>query len=268
MADTARATAPLAGLQVLVTRPAHQSDHLAALIEHEGGRVIRFPVVEILDPEDTAALAQTIDRLDEFAIAIFISANAVHKALNLIGARRGGLPPGLTVACVGRGSAKALRHFGVDDPIVPQGRFDSEALLALPQLQELHGKKIIIFRGDGGRELLGTGLSERGAKIEYAECYRRVRPHADTAPLLRQWARGAVHVSCVTSVEALRNLYDMVGKRGQQWLVKTPIVVVSERIAQACRELGFKTVPIVAFEASDKGIVAAIKTWRKAQNSL
>lgn len=268
MADTAITHPPLTGLQVLVTRPAHQSEHLAGLIEREGGSAIRFPAIKILDPEDTAALARIIDRLDEFAIAIFVSVNAANKALTLIRARRGGLPPGLVAACVGHGSAQALRHFGIDDPIVPRGRFDSERLLALALLRDVRGKKIVIFRGDGGRELLGRQLTERGAQIQYAECYRRVRPCADVAPLLREWARGAIHITCVTSVAALRNLHDMVGKPGQKWLVETPIVVVSERIARTCRELGFKSAPILSTEASDEGIVCAIKAWRKAQNSL
>ena len=85
---------------------------------------------------------------------------------------------------------------------------------------------------------------------------------------MRRWARGDIDIVSVTSTQALRNLYDLVGKLGQQWLVKTPIVVVSERTAAACRELGFKTKPLVAAQASDEAIVETIKTWRAAQKSL
>ncbi|HEX9627533.1 MAG TPA: uroporphyrinogen-III synthase [Acidiferrobacterales bacterium] len=258
---------PLAGVTVLVTRPAGQTEGLAQRIERAGGRVMRFPVLEILDPVDGGALLALIDRLDAFDLAIFISPNAVNKAMNVIRARRA-LPPGLQVAAVGRGSAKALRHFGVADVIAPSGKFDSEALLALPELAEVHGRRIVIFRGDGGRELLSETLSARGAAVETAECYRRGRPQADTAPLLRAMARGELDVVTVTSVQGLRNLYDLVGKLGQQWLVKTPIVVVSERMAEACRELGFKHAPIVAAEPGDDAILAALEAWRAARNSL
>ena len=89
---------------VMVTRPAHQADPLCRLIEREGGTVVRFPVLEILDPEDSGPLLDIIDRLDEFNIAIFISPNAVDKAMNLIGSRRE-LPRGLTLATVGKSSA-------------------------------------------------------------------------------------------------------------------------------------------------------------------
>ncbi len=253
---------------MLVTRPHNQAENLARLIEQEGGEAIRFPVIEIAEPKDTQALLTIIDRLDKFTLAIFISPNAVNRAMNLILARRGGLPPNLRIACVGRGSARELKHFGLDDVIVPTGRFDSEALLELPEMQQVAGDKIVIFRGEGGRELLGDSLKARGANIEYAECYRRMRPNADVTPLLRRWARGEVDIVSVTSVDGLHNLFDMLGKAGQQWLIRTPLVTVSERMTEVCRELGFKAEPQIAAQASDEAVVEAIKAWRAAQKSL
>jgi len=257
----------LAGVRVLVTRPRDQADNLVRLIEARGGDAIRLPVIEIAEPQDTQALLAVIDRLKDFTIAIFISPNAVNRAMNLIRARDG-LPPGLRIACVGRGSARELGHYGIENVIVPPGRFDSEALLALPELQAVKGKRIVIFRGEGGRELLGDTLRQRGAEIEYAECYRRVRPNTDMTPLLRRWARGEVDIVSVTSVDGLHNLFDMVGKAGQHWLIRTPIVVVSERMAQVCRELGFKAEPRLAAPAGDDAILEAIQAWRDGQNAL
>ena len=253
---------------MLITRPHDQAENLARLIEQEGGEAIRFPVIEIAGPKDTQALLAIIDRLDKFTLAIFISPNAVKRAMNLILARRGGLPPKLRIACVGRGSARELKHFGLDDVIVPTGRFDSEALLELPEMQRVAGYKIVIFRGEGGRELLGDSLKARGANIEYAECYRRMRPSADVTSLLRRWARGEVDIVSVTSVDGLHNLFDMLGKAGQQWLIRTPLVTVSERMTQVCHELGFKVEPQIAAQASDEAVLEAIKAWRVAQKSL
>ncbi len=258
----------LAGVRVLVTRPHQQAEPLARLLEEAGASAVRFPVVEILDPEDSTALIAIIHRLAQFDIAIFISPNAVNKACNLIRQHLGDVPPTVKIACIGRASAKALQHFGIEHPLTPAGRFNSEALLALPELQHVAGQHIVIFRGDGGRELLGNTLVERGASVTYAECYRRARPNTDVTPLLRQWAHGAIDIVTITSVAGLRNLFDMVGKLGQQWLVKTPVVVLSAEQAAACRELGFKTQPIVAREASDEAILEAIYTWRAQQVSL
>ncbi len=258
---------PLDQTTVLVTRPAPQADALAAIIERCGGEAVRFPVLEILDPEDSDALLRIVDRLEDFDLAVFISPNAVNKAMNVIRSHRP-LPARLKLACVGRGSARELGHFGCENVIAPAGKFDSEALLGMPALAQVAGWHIVIFRGDGGREVLGETLHRRGAHVEYAECYRRGMPRVDTAPLMRRWARGGIDIVIVTSTQALRNLYDLVGKLGQQWLVKTPVVVVSERTAAACRELGFKTEPLVAAQASDEAIVETIKAWRAAQKPL
>lgn len=257
----------LRGVSVLVTRPAHQAEALVRLVEQAGGEAVCFPVLEILEPSDHTALLAQIDRLEEFDLAIFISANAVQQAMNAIAARRV-WPEGLRVAAVGRASAKALTQFGHHEVIAPTGRFDSEALLALPPLQEVNGRRILILRGDGGRELLGETLLARGAYVEYAECYRRVKPQVNPAPLLRRWARGGIDIVTVSSGQGLRNLYDLLGKLGQQWLVQTPIVVPSARSAAICQELGFKIAPIVASDASDTAMMAAIRAWRAPGNSL
>lgn len=246
---------PLAGRTVLVTRPLPQAENLAKLIEAAGGKAILFPVLEILDATDTVTINSMIDRLDEFDIAIFISPNAVNKAMNLIRARRD-LPAGLKMAAVGRGSGRELKRYGILEIIAPATQFDSEHLLALPEMQQVSGKRIIIFRGEGGRELLGDTLVARGAHVEYAECYRRQKPSADAAGLLRSWARGEVHAVSVTSTESLRNLFDMVGKLGREWLKKTPIFVPHERIAEAARELGVTQVSVTA--AGDEGCVQGL----------
>ncbi|MEW5943994.1 MAG: uroporphyrinogen-III synthase [Pseudomonadota bacterium] len=256
---------PLQGVGVLVTRPPHQARHLAQLIEAAGGRPILFPVLEILDAEDVRPLHALIDRLDEFDLAIFISPNAVNKAMNLIKARRDKLPERLKIAAVGRGSLKELKNFGIAEAMVPESRFDSEGLLELPELQVVAGKKIVIFRGDGGREVLGDTLVARGAHLEYAECYRRGKPGADAGALLHLWARGELNAVTVTSGESLHNLYDMVGKLGQQWLKKTPLFVPHERIAQLARELGLERVIVTA--SGDEGMAAGLIEWRSKEKS-
>ena len=227
----------LAGRRIVVTRPAGQNEGLAELIRAEGGEPIVFPVLEILDLDDTRALVAAADRLHEYDLAVFISPNAVDKALNVIGARRA-WPPGLRAATIGRASERALARYGVADVIAPSGRFDSEALLALPQLADVQGWRVVVFRGDGGRELLGDTLRERGATVDYIECYRRVRPNADVEPLLKRWGRGEIDAVTVSSSEGLRNLYDMLGKLGQAWLKRTPLLAPHARIVENARALG------------------------------
>ncbi len=246
---------PLAGRGIVITRPVHQAGALADMIRAAGGQPIMFPVLEILDTADLRPLIDVIDRLDGFDLAIFISPNAVSRAMNQIAARRE-WPAGLRAAAIGKGSVKALKRFGISEVIAPVRVFDSEHLLELPQLQDVAGHKVVIFRGDGGRELLGDALAARGASVEYVECYRRARPRADAAPLLRAWARNEVQAVTVTSSEGLRNLFEMVGKLGQSWLRRTPLFVPHPRIATAARELG--CAGVVETAPGDAGLLEAL----------
>jgi uroporphyrinogen-III synthase len=253
-------TLALAGRHVLVTRPAHQAEGLCALIEQAGGIPVRFPVLAIADPVDTAALDDLLDRLADFHLAVFISPNAVQRAMPRIHAH-GGLPDGILVAAVGKGSARELARYGRATDLVPSGRFNSEALLEMPELGDLASQRVVVFRGEGGRELLADVLRERGAQVEYAEVYRRVKPEPDTATLLRRWAHDGMDVAVVTSNEALRNLYDMVGSLGRQWLRKTPLVVVSERAVALARDLGLTAPVMVAARPDDEGLRDALLHW-------
>lgn len=248
----------MAGRAILVTRPADQAGPLAEKIRREGGEPIPFPVLEIVAVADLGPLIGLIDRLERFDLAIFISPTAVGKAMNLIRARRE-LPAGLKIAAVGQGSKRELACFGVTGVIAPTTRFDSEGLLALPELREVAGRHVVIFRGEGGRELLGDTLRQRGARVEYAECYRRRQPEADATPLLHRWARNELDAITVTSTEGVHNLYDMAGKLGRQWLGRTPLFVPHERIGEAARGLGLRQVIVTA--AGDEGLLRGLIEW-------
>ena len=247
-------------LGVVVTRPKEQAENLAQLISAAGGRPILFPVLEILDVSDLNPLYQVIKELDKYDAAIFISPTAVSKAMNLIKAQRD-WPLQLPVFAVGRGSEKALEHFGVDKVRIPPARSDSEALLELPELQNMENKRVVIFRGDGGREVLGDELVKRGAQLTYAECYRRSKPDVAAGALLYHWARNELDAVTVTSSEGLHNLFDLVGKLGQQWLKKTPVFVTHPRVAVIAQELGLEKV--VVTEPDDQGLLTGLETWAR-----
>jgi len=251
----------LAGRGVLITRPREQAGGLAALVAASGGEPLVYPALEIIDAPDLAPLHAILDDLEAFDFAVFISPSAVQKALNLLHARRGGAPwpSRVRVAAVGRGSRRELERQGLREVIAPVAHADSEALLAMPELNEVSGRRIVIFRGDGGRELLGDTLAARGAGVTYAECYRRVRPAADLGPLLKAWARGGVHAVTVNSGAALANLYDMLGKLGQGWLREAPLFVPHARVASEAARLGVSTVRVAG--PADEEMHAALVAY-------
>ena len=157
------AAAPLAGRGIVVTRPAQQSGTLAGRIRAAGGRAILFPVLEIIDTPDLQPLNEAIDRLDDYQLGVFISPNAVVRAMRQVETRRRQWPAPLRVAAIGKGSVRELERFGISGVLAPERHFDSEHLLELPELQAVAGQRVVIFRGDGGRELLGDTLAARGA---------------------------------------------------------------------------------------------------------
>lgn len=247
---------PLAGVRIAVTRPRHQADKLAGLIEAAGGEAIVFPVLEIVDADDPAPARTLLGRAAQFDRVFFVSPNAVEKALALAPCP---IPRALPVAAVGRATAAALTVAGFCDVLFPRDGADSEALLALPELQAVAGKRFLVARGQGGRELLGDTLRARGATVECAECYQRGIPDADPEILLAPWRRGELHGVTVTSSEGLANLLTLIGAEGRRRLEATPLFVPHPRIAAAARQAGLGRV--VTTGANDEGLAQGVVAW-------
>lgn len=252
--DTDRPPCDLAGLSVLVTRPAHQADFLCDLIEAARGRPVRFPTLEILGPADKHAARRALAEAIDADLLIFVSANAVQYAYPLLPTQ---LPFDLDVAAVGNATARALAKAGLEPTLRPE-RMDSEGLLALPQLQAVEGKRVFVLRGNGGRELMSDTLRERGAEIRPVEVYRRQLPQRRAAAvnLVRNWP-ALVQVVVATSNAVLENLFTLLGDDGVKLLRMTPLVVISQRMAKHAVELGCGII-YVADSALDSDVLAAL----------
>jgi uroporphyrinogen-III synthase len=249
MAGTA--ACELAGSGVLVTRPAHQAMGLCRLIAEHGGRPLLFPALEIQPPENPEAARRLLAQ--DWDLVVYISVNAVEFAARLH--PRGRLPRAGRVAAVGRATARALIALGTPPDLLPE-RADSEGLLALQPLQRLDGQRALIVRGQGGRPLLGETLARRGAEIRYAEVYRRSLPRADAAPLLQRWERDVQWVTA-TSNDVLEGLQTLLGPNARSMLHRTPLVVISERMAKTAAAMGFSRVRLAA-GADDEALLQAL----------
>jgi uroporphyrinogen-III synthase len=246
--------APLAGKVIVVTRPAHQSAALAEGIRAAGGEALLFPALEIV-PVDTRSLAPLLSRLSGFDMAIFISPNAARFGMAAI-RESAAMPENIEVFAVGPGTAKTLETLGLSGVTVPPGQ-DSEALLALPQLQQVTGKRIAIFRGVGGRPLLADTLRARGATVDHVECYRRRCPDADAGPLLQRWTE--VSAVTIASAETLHNLATLLGDSGTGRLRATPLFVPHAKIAEAARMAGMTEVIVTT--GGDAGLLQGLINW-------
>ncbi|BBI98599.1 uroporphyrinogen-III synthase [Ferrigenium kumadai] len=252
---------PLAGLKIAVTRPSDQAVQLAQHIEQSGGVPLLFPLLEIEAAEITPTLSEQLSRLSQSDLAIFISPNAVQYGMAALRAAGVPFPSALKIATVGQGSARALRELGIADIIAPTERFDSEGLLALPDLQDVAGRRVMIFRGNGGRELLGDTLAARGAEVEYVECYRRSKPAQDGAALLA----AAPDAITVTSSEALGYLWQMLDEQARSVLRDTPLFVPHARIAELAHQQGWQQVLPTA--SGDDGLLAGLVAWAETKGS-
>lgn len=255
----------LAGLRVLVTRPRGQSTGLVALIEGCGGVAIPFPVIDILPMQEPRAARLALQSLDSFDRVIFVSPNAVEHGLALMDDDKPRQTRAVLMA-VGASTAAALERAGFVAVLRPAGSASSEALLALPELQAdgVAASRILIVRGEGGRELLGNTLSKRGARVQYAEVYRRARPAPDDGSLIERGAAGGIDTIVITSVQGLENLFEMLGEGALGWLRKTGYVVASDRLATRVQAIGIVEPSVIAAGADDEALLGALLRWCEA----
>lgn len=228
----------LAGRGIVVTRPAEQAAPLIRLIEEAGGTACSFPLLAIAPLDDYSSFDHILAGLAACDWAIFISSNAVQHSMPRVLHRYPSLPPGLRFAAIGPATAEALRQYGVATVLTPVSRFDSESLLALPEMQAVHGQRCMIFRGVGGRELLAESLQARGAEVSCAESYRRINPQRDTGNLPELWQNKQLHAIVVTSSEALRNLLQLA--ENAPWLKDVLVCVNHARIAEQAQQHGLR----------------------------
>lgn len=248
MADT-----PLKGLNIVVTRPRDQAVGLTQSITELGGNAILLPLLEITPATDASELNALKQHLSTYDLLIFISPNAVRYGMDALGT----VPNNVRVATVGQSSAQALRDRGISQVIAPTERFDSEALLALPVLQNVANWKVAILRGNGGRELLGDTLKAHGAQVDYVACYARSKPTLDADSVLK----ANPHALNVTSSEALGNLWQGLTDAHKVRLANLPLFVPHARIAELAQQQGWKNV--ILTEAGDDGLLAALVAWDK-----
>jgi uroporphyrinogen-III synthase len=247
-------SAPLAGIGILVTRPARQAGGLAAKLAALGAAPVIFPAVVILPPADPAPLARVHATLSDYDIAVFVSANAAEYGAP--DARK--WPSTLAAFAPGPGTAEALAAVGIGGVRVPTTTFDSEGLLALPELRDVAGKRAAILRGDGGREHLGDTLAARGAHVEYVACYRRAAPQSGAAGLAEAFREGRVDAVTITSSEGLDNLWALAEDALRTTWRARPTFVTHPRIAAHARALGLAAVETAA---GDAGLIAGLLEW-------
>jgi uroporphyrinogen-III synthase len=247
-------TLPLAGLVVVVTRPAAQASGFAELVSAAGAQALLLPTLEI---ETVALDADARHRLvpDAFDWTIYTSANAVDSSL-----RQLPRPQRTRVAAVGRATARALEQHGIAVAAVPGTTADSEGLLELECLADLRGRRVLILKGRGGRALLREELARRGAEVVLGDVYQRRRADA-TPEALAELCRACDAdraVIAATSAEVLTALLELAPAERCPRLRDAALLVPGERVAAAARGYGWRGRVVIAPGAEDAVMAEAL----------
>lgn len=257
----------LDNIRVLVTRPKQQADNLCELIENLGGTSIRFPVIEINKCENQQLANKILEDIHQYDIGIFISRNAVDWTLKLLENKTSALE-NLSLISIGPATTMALKS-ALSGSVITNSGTNSESLLENEALSAnaVSGKKIIIFRGQGGRELLATTLRQRGAKVDFAEVYRRDCPHYDSDFIKRIWELNDPDVVVVTSNSGLENLFSLLNNEQRNLLLSKQLFVMGRRMLDFSIGFGFTKIPIFTEENDDEGILKLIVNWAESNQA-
>jgi uroporphyrinogen-III synthase len=261
---------PAAGPRVVITRPLQQAEPLARAVAALGRTPVVLPLLEISPLPDESQLIDTLSMLDRYALVAFVSPNAVDHAF----AHLPRWPDGVDIAVVGEGSRQALARHGVTDacvrihaPIDP-AHSDSEGLLQALDRASLAGRRVLVVRGETGRELLPDALRAAGAQVDTVAAYRRALPRLtpELAGLLRALLAGQ-NDWIMTSSEALRGLVGLVRELGSagthdadmEKLQQQRLIVPHARIADTARALGFTELTLTG--SGDDRLLAALQSY-------
>ena len=247
----------LSGITVWVTRPVHQAGDLCRMIEQRKGVALPLPTLVIRPFGEAARAPENRLLLAQADIVVFISKNAVIHALEQF-PHIADTVRDKTVLAVGQATARCLEAAGFGK-VGRAGAGGTEALLRLPELNEtgIRGKRVVIIRGQGGREALRDGLLARGAVVDYLEVYRRDKPDMSQAEMAEFWHDQRPDAVIITSLAGLDNLVELTPAAENSRLLGTHIVVMSERIRQHAMESGFMRIA-VATDNTDAGLVDAL----------
>jgi|ERR1043165_275903 uroporphyrinogen-III synthase len=250
----------LHGLRILITRPTLQAKDLVAQTQYYGGVAVHFPTLEILATKNIKKTLLHIRKLKEYDFVIFISPNSVFNTAESIRSIWTFWPENTKTMATGPGTTLALKQCGLPSNYSPKKDFNGTGLLNLAALQDIKQKKILIVKGEGGRQYLAKGLKDRGAQIDNLNVYKRQLPKIDKTDIPNQ---ESIDVIICTSHTGLKNLVSLLYPYWQDILFKKQLLVISSRLTDSAKKLGFVKPPLISDNATNTAILQTLFSWRE-----
>lgn len=253
-----KATHPLFGKTVLVTRAREQASKLTQALESLGANCLEVPSIRLQAPADGyVAVDGALSRLSEYAWVIFTSTNGVEHffarlALAKKDARAFG---GMKIAAIGTATADALSRHGIVADVVPK-EFRAEGIIEALQGEISQGMKILLPRAQEAREILPESLRNLGATVDVVPVYETVAACENGAELNEKLNRGEIDLVTFTSSSTVTNLIQALGSAESLHHAKT--AAIGPITAETCRKHGIEP-DIVAEEYTIAGLMQAIR---------
>lgn len=240
---------------VLVTRPGGQGQDLVGKLALLPVQTLLMPTLDICPVADPASSRQRLEEHRDADNVVFVSINSVSLASELIDL--GSYLKGKNVFAVGKATASALQEY--HSPVCqPAGKQTSEGLLDHPELQHVKSRKILLLNAPGGRDLLKTELTRRGASVIEIPVYQRKPVEHFPAEWPGRLASGETLIITVTSSAILDALLAGTNAVLASTLKKCPLLVISDRMAEHAASLGFVNI-FQATNASNDAICEALE---------
>lgn len=243
--------------RLLLTRPAEESRALAAALAEHGVFTCSLPLLAIEAVPETAEQRALLLDLERYAAVIVVSKPAARLGLQRLQHYWPQAPRQAWIA-VGAATAQLLSEFGL--PVCwPQEAEDSEALLQLPQLRaalQVADPRVLIIKGEGGRELIAQGLRAQGVTVDYLSLYRRRLPDYPAGAVLTRVREAQLNGLQVSSGQGLEHLLRLAAGDWSQ-LAALPLFVPSARVAALARDAGAQHV-VDCHGASAKALLDAL----------
>ena len=248
---------PLFGRRILVTRAAERTDALLARLENAGAEAIAAPTIVLENVEDGSALDRALAELESFDWILFTSAHGVDVFFTQLfasggDARRLG---SARLAAIGPATADALLHRGLRADLVP-AEFRAEGLVAR-LVPEVRGKRVLLPRAEGARDVLPRELTRAGAEIVDVATYRAKRVSALPERARELLYRDAVDAITFTSSSTVRNLHSLLGSDAVAKTGGARIAAIGPVTAETARSLGWR-VDVEAREFTGEGLARAL----------
>ncbi|QPB78053.1 uroporphyrinogen-III synthase [Proteus sp. GOKU] len=238
-------------MSILVTRPNPAGEALTQRLINAGKTAFQAPLIEITAGRELPLLDAKLKELRAGDCVFLLSKNAVSYANWQLNQLQQSWPDTLSYYGIGQSTAKDFQHLSSLPICYPEQGETSEDLLELPALNQVKNKRILLLRGNGGRDLLATTLSQRGAIVDECECYQRLFINYSPEDFALQWEKAQVDTLVVTSGEMLQQLFDLVAESKKAWLLNCHLLVVSERLATIAKTLGWETVTVAESANND-----------------